>query len=97
MVDNARKTTSELECHIQGVTAQVINNAQSATAATVAGCMDQLTAVRDVFDGRVTSLTHDINDNANALAVYFNLELFLVRLFTHLFMYQDYAKHQPSS
>uniref|UniRef100_A0A0R3RGI2 Microtubule-associated protein futsch n=1 Tax=Elaeophora elaphi TaxID=1147741 RepID=A0A0R3RGI2_9BILA len=65
LVDNARKTTSELEHHVQG---QVISNAQSAAAVTMAGCTEQLTALKDVFDGQVTNITHDINDNANALA-----------------------------
>ncbi|KAL3997584.1 hypothetical protein ACH3XW_11500 [Acanthocheilonema viteae] len=68
MVDNARKTSSELERHVQDLTTQVISNAQSTTAATVTGCMGQLTAVKDMFDGQVTNITHDINDNANALA-----------------------------
>ncbi|EFO27228.2 hypothetical protein LOAG_01257 [Loa loa] len=68
MVDNARKTTSELERNVQGLTTQVINNTQSATETAVAGCMEQLATIGDIFDGRVTNITHDINDNANALA-----------------------------
>ncbi|VDM93722.1 unnamed protein product, partial [Onchocerca ochengi] len=68
MVDNARKTADELEHHIQDVTTQVINNTHSIAAADITSCMEQLTTVKDVFDGQVTSITHDINDNANALA-----------------------------
>ncbi|CAG9538219.1 unnamed protein product [Cercopithifilaria johnstoni] len=68
MVDNTRKATSELEHHIRGLTTQVISNTQSATAAALTGCMEQLTAAKNVFDGQVTSIIHDINDNANALA-----------------------------
>uniref|UniRef100_A0AAF5Q1U8 Microtubule-associated protein futsch n=1 Tax=Wuchereria bancrofti TaxID=6293 RepID=A0AAF5Q1U8_WUCBA len=67
MVDNARKTTSELERHVQDLTTQVINNAQSATETAIPGCMEQLN-VRDILDGQFTNITHDINDNANALA-----------------------------
>lgn len=76
MVDNARKATSELEHHIQSLTTQVISNVQSATAAS--SYMEQLAAANnDVFDGQVNSIIHDINDNANALAVCSNLKLFL--------------------
>lgn len=83
MVDNARKTADELEHHIQDVTTQVINNTHSVAAADITSCMEQLTTVKDVFDGQVTSITHDINDNANALAVDFNiiLMLFLIKSF----------------
>ncbi|VDO46004.1 unnamed protein product [Onchocerca flexuosa] len=68
MVDNARKTADELENHVQDLTTQVINNAHSAGAADITSCMEQLTTGRDIFDGQVTSITHDINDNASALA-----------------------------
>lgn len=73
MVDNARKTTSELERHVEGLTTQDISNCQSVTAEGVESYMEQLIAVKDVFGGQITGITHDINDNANALAVYFNL------------------------
>ncbi|VIO95346.1 Uncharacterized protein BM_BM8873 [Brugia malayi] len=67
MVDNARKPISELERHVQGLTTQVINNAQSATETNLPNCMGQLN-IGDVLDGQFTNITHDINDNANALA-----------------------------
>ncbi|MCP9264149.1 hypothetical protein DINM_022156 [Dirofilaria immitis] len=65
MVDNARKTADELY-HIQGLTTE-INNANSAKAAALIDCVEHLT-VKDVFDEGVTSVAHDINDNADALA-----------------------------
>ncbi|VDK87240.1 unnamed protein product [Litomosoides sigmodontis] len=68
MVDNARKTTSELERHVEGLTTQEINNCQSVTTAAVESYVEQLTAVKDVLGGQITGITHDINDNANALA-----------------------------
>ncbi|KAK6105680.1 hypothetical protein QQG55_21205 [Brugia pahangi] len=67
MVDNARKPISELERHVQGLTTQVINNAQLATETTLPNRMGQLN-IGDVLDGQFTNIIHDINDNANALA-----------------------------
>lgn len=73
MVDNARKTFSELEHNVQGVTSQIISNAESVAKADSLGPVEQLTDAVDVFDKRVNNIIHDINDNASALAVCFNL------------------------